>query len=416
MATRTVVITSGTTWSVPADYGTPSTFHCIGAGGTPATSGANNQGGANGGAYAKATDIALTYGTNPSIQIGTGGGTTGSGTAPTANTWFKDGSTVVAAGGESPPAGNGTAANNTAANSTGSSIAAGGTGSTGVNGTRTGAGGGAGGTSGAGGDASTTTGGTGDNATGGAGGTLNNNGSAGSEIGGGAGSGGGGGSRTGAGTGKSGGNYGGAGGGGVNGGNAGGPGAQGVIIITYTITTMVASVSSSVFTWTPSGVTGSYRRIGPAGTSAYAWTANGVTALLKRRADTASAQFAWTPSQVTAGVVQKYFVGFFSTPTRFEAVRIQGHLNDLINQVNQKYVALGLTPSVVNIPLIGPVTPAGYADAFNYVVKKVNNNLQFSQGFVESVLIPLFVDIPAPALQLAYNALVNDLNRYVHTS
>ena len=218
--TTNVVITSGTTWLVPADWNNASnTIYAIGGGG-PAVYAAPDVYGGQGGGFASITNEALVPGAIVSIQIGIGGGTVGSGTSPTGNTWFLNGSTLVAAGGDT-----GNNANNTGTNSVGSSKFAGG-GSVGSNVTPYPGGGGAGGPSGAGAAGSSTSGGQGDNGTGGAGGAQGANGLGGVEIASLVGSGGGAGPYVATGT-PSGGNYGG-------GGGAYGVGAGGVLIITYT--------------------------------------------------------------------------------------------------------------------------------------------------------------------------------------
>jgi hypothetical protein len=68
-------LTSGTTWTVPADWNNANnSVECIGAGG-----GGARAGGGGGGAYAKSTNIALTAGSSISVGVGVGGGGAGQG-------------------------------------------------------------------------------------------------------------------------------------------------------------------------------------------------------------------------------------------------------------------------------------------------------------------------------------------------
>ncbi len=211
MAATVIFLTSGTTWTVPSDWNSSSnTVEAIGAGGSGFGTGAG------GGAYAQISNLTLTPGGTVAFQIGTPGGSSGAGALPTANTWFVNGATLVAAGAIQLSSSGGPVAN-----CIGTVKTAGGNGSTG--------GGGAGGPDGAGQNASGTTGGNGDAGVvgGGAGGTTGNPGGTGtiwtqSSDAAKAGPGGGGGS------GANGGNYGG-------GGGQAGASAPGLIIVTYTI-------------------------------------------------------------------------------------------------------------------------------------------------------------------------------------
>jgi hypothetical protein len=77
-ATQTVVLTSGTTWTVPSDWTTSgSSIEVIGAGGSGGVAlGTNNSletTGGGGGGYSKVTDINLTPGATLSYKIGVGG-------------------------------------------------------------------------------------------------------------------------------------------------------------------------------------------------------------------------------------------------------------------------------------------------------------------------------------------------------
>lgn len=234
-----VILTSGSSFTVPSDWSLINTEEAIGAGGTGSSATYGN--GGAGGCYAKRSNVALTPGSIISYQIGAGGGSTGAGTAPTANTWFQNGSTLVAAGAAS-----------TATNCVGDVVYAGGAGGIGHNSGGGGAAGagGAAGPNGAGNNGTDVTnfigtpGGSGDAGFGGAGGTQATSGnghagSPGSEWTAGAttaGSGGGGGGSY-SGGGSS-GTIGGAGGLYGGGGSAAwtnpGAGAQGVLVITYT--------------------------------------------------------------------------------------------------------------------------------------------------------------------------------------
>lgn len=241
MTTITVAITAGSTWVVPSDWSNTNTVYCIGAGGS-----SGSGGGGGGGACAFSSNFALVPGAILPIQIGIGGGTTGSGAA-TANTWFLSTSTLVAAGGATTVTTTGAAGGSTA-NSVGGTKYAGGAGGTFSSGNYAGSGGGAAGSSGTGaagsaGSGSVGAGGQGDNATGGLGGSTGTNGAptggagvSGTEIGGFGAGGGGGGGYNGPGAGGAGGLYGGGQGGDYSVGGSG-TGSNGVIIITYTSTT-----------------------------------------------------------------------------------------------------------------------------------------------------------------------------------
>ena len=212
-----IILTTGSSWTVPADWNNAAnTIECIG-GGQSGWIATNTNGGA-GGDYAKIVNLALTPGANVTYHLGVGGSATANAT-PNAggDTWFNSTSTVLARGG-----GSATSA------SVGSTVNAGGGNPTGT----ASGGGGAGGPNGPG-NASTSgaTGGSGDAGFGGAGGTASLPGSSGTEWGT-AGSGGGGGASA-TGDGAAGGQYGG-GGGGARSGHNSGAGRAGVIVITYT--------------------------------------------------------------------------------------------------------------------------------------------------------------------------------------
>lgn len=76
MATATVFITSGTSYTIPVDYGTLVSVQVLGGGGG-GDSGTNTDGG-GGGAYSKITSDTLSPGQNITIQVGAGGNNTGS--------------------------------------------------------------------------------------------------------------------------------------------------------------------------------------------------------------------------------------------------------------------------------------------------------------------------------------------------
>lgn len=260
---------SGTSDSVPVRWNNGSNaVEAIGGGGSMIN--VNNligcsTGGAGGGAYAKAVNITLTAGGSVSYQIGIAGGTTGSGTTPTGNSFLKDGSTLVAAGGASITGqvcgSNGLGG--TTANSVGNTKYKGGDGGTGRStggSSGGGGGGGAAGMNGAGvngqsrtGESTGGNGGAGDNGFGGAGGTgttgSGNPGGNGTEWSASYGSGGGGsGAGAGVAPGSVGGNYGGAAGGPGNVGTFGPyntAGKQGLIVITY-VPSLAAAFNSPI--------------------------------------------------------------------------------------------------------------------------------------------------------------------------
>lgn len=259
----TIVLTSGTTWTVPADFNaTNNTVECWGGGG--GGGGANggspgSGGGGGGGAYARITNFAPAGG-SVSYSVGAAG-TAGLSVGPTAggaggNTFFHSTTTVLAAGGLG--GGNGTSQAGGGGGTSGSSVGTvkfnGGNGGNSAAGTAPGGGGGAAGPDGvgsagaAGSGPNAGAGGYGDAGKGGAGGI-------GGAIGGGAGEaeevgggGGGGDGDTTANNGGAGGLPGGGGGGGSRGvATPGGAGGGGQIRITY-VPSAVAAPSSSTFT------------------------------------------------------------------------------------------------------------------------------------------------------------------------
>jgi hypothetical protein len=252
---KTVVLTSGTSWTVPADWNNAiNTIQVIGGGGGGGSSNGIGDGGGGGGAYSKSVNVALTPGAAVTIRVGAGASDGDGGAAgdtylcnSTSNCASISGSAVQvgAKGGVSGLANNGGAggaASSGVATGTGAVKTSGGAGGSQVNGTQAGGGGGggAGGPNANGGGGTSTggsagePGGAGDGGAGGAGGAAPAGwGGTGTEIGGGVGSGGGAAGGNASGGGGGGGAYGG-GGGGAGRVNAGGAGAQGVIVITYT--------------------------------------------------------------------------------------------------------------------------------------------------------------------------------------
>ena len=205
-----VILTSGSTWTVPSDWNSANNkIECIGGSGFDSY----NSGG--GGAYAVKNNVALTVGA--SVAYSVGGGSSGASGMPS---YFVSSSFLKANGGHLRFGG-------LASDSIGDTVYSGGDGNSGGYG-----GGGAAGPHGAGQNGTAGNGGAGDAGYGGAGGVgPSGNGGAGTEWGT-AGSGGGGGGSTSTYASSAGGNYGG-GRGGSPSGTIGAP-AGGVIVITYT--------------------------------------------------------------------------------------------------------------------------------------------------------------------------------------
>jgi hypothetical protein len=85
MPTKTVFITSGTTFTIPADFNSLVSIECIGGGAGGGGFVGNFFGGGGGGAYAKTTSVTgLAASGSVYISIGTGGAARNSGT----DTWF----------------------------------------------------------------------------------------------------------------------------------------------------------------------------------------------------------------------------------------------------------------------------------------------------------------------------------------
>lgn len=236
-----VFITSGTTWTVPADWNSANnSLEVVGGGG----GGEGNQatrggGGGGGGAYSKAVNQTYTASASITIQVGaagSGGLNSTDGTDTFVKNNANSANAVLAAGGSGgTPGGLG---GNLGAG-VGSTTTSGGSGGPAGSISFSGGGGGAGGAAGdgqAGTSSGSGNGGAGNANTGGggAGGTTGNAGGTGTNFDATHGSGGGGGGAASpSGSGAAGGNYGAGGGGGFNL-TAGGNGTQGIIVITYT--------------------------------------------------------------------------------------------------------------------------------------------------------------------------------------
>lgn len=235
MAT-TVLVTAGTTVSIPSDWNIASnTVSVIGAGGGGGSpNGSAGGDGGGGGGFSSITNYSTTPGGTVLCQIGVGGAGAANGTsAATAgtSTWLGSTSTVLAQG---APGQSG------AALGVGTVKRKGGDGGSGGSTNRAGGGGGAGGNVADGtngGGTANSNGGAGNPPAGGAGGAGGNPptaGAAGTEFGSAGSGGGGGGSRASNVNGANGGLYGGGGGGGGGGTAVGGDGAQGAIVLVYT--------------------------------------------------------------------------------------------------------------------------------------------------------------------------------------
>lgn len=152
-APQTVVLNSGTTWSVPADWNSSNNkIECIGGGGRGA------KGGGGGGGYSKAVNVTLTPSTSVTYAIGLGGSSVNGNNG--GNTYFCNSTTncasiagtavvVGAEGGLGASAATG-GAGGTTTTAVGSTKVAGGTGGNDTGGDAGGGGGGAGGPNGAG--------------------------------------------------------------------------------------------------------------------------------------------------------------------------------------------------------------------------------------------------------------------------
>ncbi|MNL03747.1 hypothetical protein D3C87_1242950 [compost metagenome] len=97
----TVVLTSGTSWTVPSGVSSLISVECWGGGGGTASHFGTSYGGGGGGAYAKKLSVPVTSGASISYSIGSGGtslanvvGTNGG------DTWFVNSTTVLAKGGQ----------------------------------------------------------------------------------------------------------------------------------------------------------------------------------------------------------------------------------------------------------------------------------------------------------------------------
>lgn len=152
MATTVVVLTSGTSWTVPTGCYEVA-VECLGAGGPTGPSAYT--GGGGGGAYSKLNSLTVTPGASISCQIGDGTSTTDADRA----TWFSSTSTVFAEGGGASN-GYGSGTGGEPVNGIGDVKYAGGFGGSFPFSLPTGGGGGSAGPGGAGSDGSTPTGGT----------------------------------------------------------------------------------------------------------------------------------------------------------------------------------------------------------------------------------------------------------------
>jgi hypothetical protein len=98
---KTVFLTTGSSWTVPADLNNAiNKVEVIGGGGDGGVVYATGGGGAGGGAYSTKSNVALTPGSSVSYNVGLGG--TGGYSAPGGNTWFNGtslGSALVSAQG-----------------------------------------------------------------------------------------------------------------------------------------------------------------------------------------------------------------------------------------------------------------------------------------------------------------------------
>lgn len=249
--TETVILTAGTTWSVPYTWNNDNnSVICIGggAGGMSSPTAAFSPGGGGGGARAISNNVSLTPGASISIAIGAGGGANASG----GDTSFNSGA-VLAKGGTTPASTSTAGLGGNTTSSVGTTKYAGGNGGSGsTTAGNSGGGGGAGGSTAAGSNGTVGSGGAGGagGATGGGAGAAAVSGGAGtsgfigydngaSAAGVGSNYAGGGGGSGGYASDKAGASYfaGGVGavfGGGGGGGGVGGAGAQGAIIVSWT--------------------------------------------------------------------------------------------------------------------------------------------------------------------------------------
>jgi hypothetical protein len=238
-----IVLTSGSSWSVPLDWNnSANTIECIGGGSSANNTGtAVNRASGAGGAYAKKSNVSLTPGGSVSYSIGAGGAglaLTNNTSNPGGDTWFGSTGTVLAKGAAAVVTAGVGAIGGQASGCVGDLTYSGGNGIGNFNPNN--GGGGAAGPNGNGGNGSTTAGGSADGGTV-AGPTSNGAGNSGSEW-----TSSPGGVTVGCGTGgfttsspQPGGLYGG--GGATRGNGTSGAGAKGLIVITYT------PVTSKVF-------------------------------------------------------------------------------------------------------------------------------------------------------------------------
>jgi hypothetical protein len=390
-----VVLTSGTSWTVPAGCYSADRIMCLGAGGSGARVNAVYGGGGGGGAYAEILNFATTPGNSINIQIGVAGGTTGSGTSPTANTWFQDGSTCVAAGGSSTTTATG-GAGGTTANSVGTNKFAGGAGGSTGGASPSGGGGGAAGPNGAGGAGSHGTSGAGDNGTGGAAVNAAPNGAnglpgsewpGGSGVGSGSGSGG---NSTSTDSSTVAGNYGAGGGGHVSTDGTGTDvAAGGVIVILYTPRVPMY------------------------------WAIDDHIPIMPRPFDWAMRQ-----AQVTSGVVIPFIYAIAVTPkfwfpmanatappnypglTEIDRRRLQSTMTSMGVMGLKRHVILYLIPNYFGVLEIELVL------VFNQIINIINSNF-YGFGIPNNLLIPYFTSIPKGELSNAFNAFIVSFNKII---
>ncbi len=87
---KVIFLTSGTTWTVPADWNNAAnTIECIGGGASGAGNTSLSQAGGGGGAYAAISNLLLTPGNIINLQVGAGGAYVGPYyPAAGTDTWF----------------------------------------------------------------------------------------------------------------------------------------------------------------------------------------------------------------------------------------------------------------------------------------------------------------------------------------
>lgn len=100
LVAQTVVLTSGTSWTVPGGVTTLTSVEVWGAGGGSAGWFGDGYGAGGGGAYAKKNNLTVTPGANITYSIGTGGASVANTNGGNGgDTWFVNSTTVLAKGG-----------------------------------------------------------------------------------------------------------------------------------------------------------------------------------------------------------------------------------------------------------------------------------------------------------------------------